>query len=116
MEKEYLYINKNKDMAEYKETYSDERTLSFMCNKCYNIHPIIVKQEYICHNKTTVVARNGENFEEELNVDVNDVGYKTSIFTIPTTGIRVTSTGSRKREASSRKRGRLNGFRPGKES
>jgi ribosomal protein L44E len=85
MEKEYLYINKNKDMAEYKETYSDERTLSFMCNKCYNIHPIIVKQEYICHNKTTVVARNGENFEEELNVDVNDVGYKTSIFTIPTT-------------------------------
>lgn len=84
MEKEQLVINKNKDVVEYTETYSNERTLSFMCKKCYNIHPIVVKQEYTYNNKATIVTRNNKNFEE-LNVDVNDVADDISKLRIPLT-------------------------------
>jgi len=84
MEKEQLVINKNRNVAEYTETYSNEKILSFMCKKCYNIHPIVVKQEYTYNNKATIITKNNENFEE-LNVDVNDVADDISKLRIPVT-------------------------------
>ena len=51
MERENLNINESDDRAEYNEIYTEDKILSFICQNCFNVHPLTVQQTYTYNNR-----------------------------------------------------------------
>lgn len=61
MERENLNINESDDRAEYNEIYTEDKILSFICQNCFNIHPLTVQQTYTYNNRIVTIIHDKDN-------------------------------------------------------